>query len=241
VSARSIVEAVIVEFHDEAMEDYSRVRDDVIAEWDAHQEHQSWSLVPKNKLIRLYNEYGKYGRINENLLLDVWTILHDTAWKVVINSETRHNDDWPYGQEPELFTVQSERRAAAGQSEFGFADPRREVRRPLSKEQIEQLKEKEWDRWFLFVSDLSGSQWVRNFGEVKGNARYSDAVQSLTKLLDAAYAAEEPGAKLLAIDRLLNFVHGLGQMAKWFVEGGKATLDQIANYAPKGITAAGFR
>lgn len=243
MNARALIEAIwLIESGDELEDDYRRVRDDVEEEWSAHKRHQSWTLVPKAKLVRLYSEYGKYGRINEDLLLDVWTILHDTVLKVILNSETKHSETWPYGLEPDLTIARKAPAVDLQQVELMLDDPREEPEpEPMDDEQIEKLKDKEWDRWFLFVSDLSGSNMVRNFGEVKGNARYSDAQEGLARYLRAAYGAEEPEAKLLAVDRLLNFVHGLGHMAKWLVEGGRATLDQIAAYAPQGMTGAGLR
>jgi len=244
MSARQIIEAIaLIEFEggDEMETDYRRVRDDVEEEWSSGRRHQSWTLVPKAKLVRLYNEYGKYGRINENLLLDIWTILHDTVLKIIINSESHHSETWPYGLEPDLTVPRKTQSGDARQVELMLDDPRDLEPEPMDDDQVEALKDRAWDRWFLFVSDLSGSTRVRNSGEVKGNAHYSDAQDALARYLRAAYAADEPEAKLLAIDRLLNFVHGLGSMAKWLVEGGTATLDQIAAYAPQGMTAAGMR
>lgn len=244
MSARTLIEAVyLVERRDELEDDYERVRDDVEGEWREGRKHQSWTLVPKAKLLRFYTQYGKYGRIDADLLLDIWTILHDTVLKIVVNSEARDSGGWPYGDEPDLTVPRTPTGVtAADQAEFFLDDPREELEpEPMTDEQIEKLKEKEWDRWFLFVSDLSGSNRVRNFGEVKGNARYSDASRSLLSYLRAGYSAQTDEARLAAVDRLLNFAHGLGPMAHWLVEGGVSTLDQIASYAPQGLTGAGLR
>lgn len=229
-------------FYDSLEDDYYRVREDVQDEWLSGKRHQSWTLVPKAKLVRLYQENGKYGRINENILLDIWGILHDAAIKVIINSETKDHDSWPYDIEPDLRKPVKAQKADTSQGEFGFNDPRKEIEQEeIEGDELEKRKDREWSRWFLFVSDLSNSRSIRNFGEVKGNARYSDQSNRLTTLLRAAYSAKELGEKLMAIDRILNFAHGLGNMAKWFVEGGVSTLDQIADFAPKGITAGGLR
>ena len=221
--------------------DYTRVREDVEEEWRSGQRHQSWTLVPKTKLIRLYNENGKYGRINEDILLDVWSILHDCALKVILNSETRHHDEWPYGDEPDLYRPSRRQVPTAAQPEFNLGDPVDDTPEEMGEKQVDKIRDKAWSRWFLFVSDLTNSPYVRNFGEVKGNARYSDASRSLYTLLRAGYSAQKPEAKLLAVDRIFNFAHGLGKMAKWFVEGGVDTLNKIADFAPKGITAGGLR
>ncbi len=243
MSARAIIEAYARTVPDSLESDYRRVRDGVEEEWRSGERHQSWQLVPKAKLVRLYNEYGKYGRINENLLLDVWSILHDTVLKIIVNSETKDTEEWPYGDEPDL-TVPRDASSEEDPNQIDLLldDPRRSLEpEDMDEEQIEKLKERAWDRWFLFVSDLSGSNRVRNMGEVKGNARYSDASRQLTNLLRAGYSADTDEARMLAVDRLLNFVHGLGHMAHWLVEGGTATLDQIAAYSPQGLTGAGLR
>lgn len=231
----------LFESHDLFYEDYLRIREDVEDEWRSGKRHQSWRLVPKAKLIRLYQENGKYGRINERLLLDVWTILQECALKVIINSEVRHGDDWPFGEEPELEKRMPTKQEPEAQLSLFAPQPKIERSRALSPKEVSRLKDRTWARWFMFVSDLSNNPYVRNFGEVKGNARYSDASTSLVSLVKRAYGATTPEDQFLAVDRLLNFAHGLGNMAKWFVEGGTSTLDQIANFAPNGITAAGFR
>ena len=108
------------------------------------------------------------------------------------------------------------------------------------KDDYEEITEEEWDRWFRFVSDKSGSKYVRNFGEVEGNARYSDRGRDLFKLLNTAYSkVDNPEEHLIAIDHILNFVHGLGDMAKWFVEGGWQSLEDLSNAPVKGIHLTG--
>ena len=107
----------------------------------------------------------------------------------------------------------------------------------FEKDSYDEITEEEWERWFTFVSDKSGSQRVRNSGEVGsgGNARYSDRGNTLYKLADAAESENEPEKKIIKIDQLLNFIHGLGSMAHWFVEGGEDTLNAIRDYQAKGI------
>ena len=173
---------------------------------------QSWELVPKAKLVRLYREYGKYGRINEGLLKDVWSILSECAQKICLNSDIKDG----HGA-PTFFGVDG----------------------------YDEVSEEDWDRWFHFISDRSGSKLIRNAGEVGtgGNGRYSDRSRCLGNLMARAYDAELEGPEqlMLAVDRILNFAHGLGSMAHWLVEGGVATLDTISDYAPNGITGSGLR
>lgn len=107
------------------------------------------------------------------------------------------------------------------------------------KDDYDEITEEEWDRWFKYVSDRSGSRMIRNSGEVEGNARYSDRSSGLFKLLEKAYKAETPEEKLLAMDQIFNFVHGLGDMAKWFVEGGWKSLEDLSNAPVKGINLQG--
>lgn len=227
---------------DSLYDDYQRVKNVVLEEWLSNKEHQSWRLVPKSKLIRLYNEHGKYGRIHENILLDIWSILHDCVLKVIINSETRYYDDWPFDCEPDLTKPRPVKKVDVNQLEFNLEDPRVELDpEELDQDTVERMRNKAWGRWYLFTSDLSGSTLIRSFGEMKGNARYSDQSRRLYQLLAAAYLSATMTEKFLAIDRLLNFSHGLGNMAKWFVEGGNDTLNRISEFAPQGITAAGLR
>ena len=173
---------------------------------------QPWLLVPKFKLLRLYREHGKYGRIDEDLLADVWSILSECVLKVLSNSDVKHDVT-----SSEFFGVRS------------YHDITPEVRK----------------RWFHFVSDCADRHAPRDAMEVGtgGAARYSDQSRRLGELLSQAYSAERqgPAQLLLAMDRILNFSHGMGRMARWFVEGGTATLDEIARFEPAGITAGGLR
>ena len=107
------------------------------------------------------------------------------------------------------------------------------------KEKYDDVTRDEWERYAYFISDRSNNQWIRNLGEVEGNARYSDAYQSLFKLLEKCYKSNTPEELLINIDTILNFVHGLGKMAKWFVEGGTSTLDKVRDLQVKGIHLKG--
>jgi len=198
---------------DNMIEDFYRINTEVQEEFGMGGEpRQSWTLVPKAKLVRLYREYGKYGRINDRLLKDVWSVLSECVQKICINSDIKDGRS-----APDFFNVES----------------------------YDEIPEEDWDRWFQFISDRSGSNLIRNTGELGtgGNGRYSDQSRRLGNMMSRAYTAEQedPEQLLLAVDQLLNFAHGLGNMAHWLVEGGVATLDEIADFAPKGITGAGLR
>ena len=103
----------------------------------------------------------------------------------------------------------------------------------------EKIPEREENRHAIFISDRSGNKYVRNWAEVEGNARYSDAYQALFKLLVKAYKSKTPEELLMGIDTILNFVHGLGPMARWFVEGGVDTLGKIRDFEAQGIRLSG--
>ena len=195
---------LMVDFEDlssEFSEEYSR----------GENPRQSWKLVPADLLKKVWMEYGKYGRVDEDGINRIWDILKKSAVKVLINSALK-DGEW--------VTL------------LGDYDSYQDV------------PDEEWTRFFNFISDQSGSDVVRNMREIDtgGNGRYSDASQLLKTLVSAAYRVDNDPEKLLgAIDRILNFAHGLGNMAKWFVQGGVHTLDEIADYAPKGATMGGFR
>lgn len=109
----------------------------------------------------------------------------------------------------------------------------------FDKDEYDEITPEEMKRHALFISDRSNNQWIRNSGEVEGNARYSDAYRSLFKLLEKCYSASTADELLMSIDTILNFVHGLGHMAKWFVEGGIDTLNKIRDFQAKGINLQG--
>ncbi len=107
------------------------------------------------------------------------------------------------------------------------------------KENMEDITDEDRKKFSWFISDLSGSEYVRCFGEEGGNARYSDRHQLLGRYLSQSYSSKTPEELLMNIDRIINFVHGLGDMAKWFVEGGVNTLNKIRDIQVKGINLQG--
>lgn len=109
----------------------------------------------------------------------------------------------------------------------------------FGKENYKDITQGEWDRHSLFVADRSNSQYIRNTGEVEGNARYSDQHNRLFQYLEKCYSVDSAEELLMGIDLVLNFVHGLGGMAKWFVEGGETTLNKIRDFEAKGISLRG--
>ncbi len=63
--------------------------------------------------------------------------------------------------------------------------------------------------------------------------------ENFSRLLKSCYTADTPEELLMAVDRILNFVHDRGSMASYLVQGGKSTLDDIAHYKSKGIHLTG--
>lgn len=104
-----------------------------------------------------------------------------------------------------------------------------------------EITDEMWERWFNFISDRSGSNSIRNMGEcgTGGNGRYSDQAKRLYQLLDQAYNSESSTDLLMHIDKIINFVHGMGEMAHWMVEGGSSTLNKIHDMDTKGIHLTG--
>ncbi len=112
----------------------------------------------------------------------------------------------------------------------------------FGKDEYDEITEEEWNRFFNFISDRSGPKKYGRGGDMNvedGHARYSDSASGLFKLAEKAEQAETPEEKLVAVDRILNFVHGIGDMAVWFVEGGWQTLEDLSNAPVKGINLQG--
>lgn len=67
------------------------------------------------------------------------------------------------------------------------------------------------------------------FDDEKGNWRLSDyAMDDLNRNGMLLLEAKSPEEKLLIIDRILNIVHQRSDLASWFVEGGRQTLNALA-------------
>lgn len=112
----------------------------------------------------------------------------------------------------------------------------------FGKEAYAEVTEEEWKRFFNFISDRGKSRGYGRGGDwdvEKGHARYSDSSNSLFKLAEKAEHAGTPEEKLLAIDQILNFIHGIGYMADWFVEGGVSSLVDLRDREVKGIQLQG--
>lgn len=185
--------------------DIDRVKETNQSEFHMGQKHQTWRLVPAKDLILLWATFAKFGRVDEDKILQIFHTLSELVIKICINT-----DIW-YGEDPMFFY----------------------------HEDSEEITDEENERFARFISDLSKSSMVRNSGEHGGNARYSDGSGALFDLLQKCYNSETPEELLVAMDAILNFVHGIGHMAKWFVEGGTGTLDKIRDLQVKGIHLAG--
>lgn len=196
--------------NDDIGSDFDEMRDAVRSEWLSGQKHQSWRLVPKRLLNAVWLTYAKYGRVNEEGLEKIWEIIKENAIKIILNSEIRHGL-----LDDEFFNVQDG----------------------------EEVPEEVLNRWAEFVSDQSlRSGFSRSDADAslpQGYCRYSDEHNRLFKLLEACYNSETPETRIITIDTLINFVHGIGYMAAWFVEGGKASLTSLRDTDVKGIHLKG--
>lgn len=112
----------------------------------------------------------------------------------------------------------------------------------FDKEKYSDVSAEEWKRFANFISDRSGPKKYGRGGDMgveDGFARYSDCHNGLTRLADKVDNATTSEEKLIAIDQILNFVHGIGGMAGWFVEGGWKSLMDLNDKDIKGIHLKG--
>lgn len=79
------------------------------------------------------------------------------------------------------------------------------------------IQEEEKDRFHNFMSDD------------RGVGKWTEEKDDLLKMLRILLEAKTPVDKLIAVDRVLNYVHVSGPFADIFVEGGKSTLDYLKN------------
>ena len=93
-------------------------------------------------------------------------------------------------------------------------DAREELLEPMGYE----FTDEEWGRFQDFLTAPSGQWRLSDYG--------MKPLQGLARELAAAKSAEE---QLVIVDRMLNVTHQRGDMAENFVEGGKKTLDWLAN------------
>lgn len=204
------LKSLINESLDSALQKYYDVREKMEQEWFSGTPHQSWRLVPKKLLSLVWLKFIKYGRVDEKGLDKIWEIIEENCIKIFINSNIRDGDD--------LFLFNTE------------------------NDKYDEVTEEEWTKFFNFISDRSGPKTWGRGGDMDvedGHARYSDSSKSLMKLVNAVDKTKTPEEKLIAIDQILNFVHGIGDMAKWFVEGGWQSLQDLNDREVKGIHLKG--
>jgi hypothetical protein len=72
------------------------------------------------------------------------------------------------------------------------------------------------DEWFEMITHPQG-----------GHAQYSEALGGLLGLFHKLKDATAQSDKVVAFDNIVNWVHGSGGVAKWFIEGGFTTLNRI--------------
>jgi len=79
-----------------------------------------------------------------------------------------------------------------------------------------QLMDEELDAFSDFIADEYG------------NCRATEAPEKFEKALRELTIAKTDRQKLVAINNTLDIVHGIGEVAYWFVKGGKITLDKLS-------------
>lgn len=97
------------------------------------------------------------------------------------------------------------------------------------------------DPEFFMVSSMTDPWAEASRNKLLGYMKYIFTFQydRLISLLKSVYTADTPEELLYGIDRILNFTHDRGEMASYFVEGGKKTLNDIFEYKAKGIHLVG--
>jgi hypothetical protein len=89
------------------------------------------------------------------------------------------------------------------------------------------------DAYGLKMSNALSDKLTDYLTTEKGNWRISDyGLEKLQKIAVDIIASKTPEEKLLLIDRVLNVVHQREDLAAWFVEGGRNSLDELAGKAP---------
>jgi len=82
----------------------------------------------------------------------------------------------------------------------------------------DEISEEELDRWNEFIADEYG------YG------RYTEQIERFSDLAVKLTTAKTDEQKMIALDTVLGTVHGIGSVARWFVEGGEETLDEISEW-----------
>jgi hypothetical protein len=81
-----------------------------------------------------------------------------------------------------------------------------------------KFTDKEWERNVWRFCDKEGMDFLSDYG-----------IEPLRKIYHLISSASTPEEKLYACDKALNVVHQRNDLAAMFVEGGKATLNAVAN------------
>lgn len=189
--------------HDKFIDLYYAEYEQLENEWYSG-EKQTWELIRRDKLLKLFYRYAKFGVVDEDLLVDIEFAIQENTMRLIINTTIWHgNDDF-------------------------FED--------IEDSEIEEHLE----RFALFIEDDSHAAFGRNMMEcdLQGLMRYSDGYQYLSKYLEESCRASSGNlhGRLAIISKILNVVHGSGDLAKWYVEGGDATLCEIEEFFVRGIS-----
>jgi len=78
-----------------------------------------------------------------------------------------------------------------------------------------------------FISDEELDRWNEFISDEYGNGRYTEQTERFSRLLFNLINARTDKEKMIALDQVLNTVHGIGGVAHWFVEGGVDTLAEL--------------
>lgn len=187
---------------------YEVIENEIIESFMAGEPHQPWDLIPRNKFLNFWKRYSKYGTCETNrdfIEIEFYIIL--CAARLLYNSTVHSGDAWF------LYDIDEDGNETT-------------------------IRDATWEEWYKFTDD--GSRTClghRSFVEVvcRGNARYTDRQNVLGRYVQKLVDAECVHVRLMYMSAIINIIHGIGSLAKWFVEGGVSTLDKVEQWCPKGI------
>ena len=146
-----------------------------------------WKTIPASLLKRVWLQFGKYNRINENDLDKIADQMLTNIARLEASTEM-------------------------------MGHTQRDVR-PELEDNGYVFTDEEWDEWMSnYFTNNKVSWMISDYGLPKLNKIYAEI-----------FNADTSEKKLYAIDKALNVVHQRYDLAAMFVQGGTATLNDIAN------------
>lgn len=80
------------------------------------------------------------------------------------------------------------------------------------------------------ITDDNLDRWNEFIEDEYGHGRYTEQIDRFSNLLVKLTNAKTDEQKMIALDNVLGTAHGIGPVARWFVEGGGKTLDEVSEW-----------